>query len=186
MSVRTTLVLLALLALLLAYLRFGPPGESSPSPSPQPPLFRLDPENVVALEVQTESGRAKLLRTSPDGPWQLEDGREADQFRVTSLIGRMSSPVPRRSLGPVAELAPFGLEPPRARVTISLQDGTATVLLFGDSTPDGTGRYMQLASSSEVVVVDSALADGLFRLVTEPPLAPTPTPSPTETPAPSP
>jgi hypothetical protein len=56
------------------------------------------------------------------------------------------------------DLAPFGLDKPAVRVTVTSKDNPSHTLLVGAETPDGLGRFGKLASGPGVFVIEDSLA----------------------------
>jgi len=186
MKLRGTLILVAILALLGAYVYFfelrKPPAEK---PSSTVIVLNIPAEDVTGIEVKSEDGESVIAR-EPGGEWRVlkPEEKEADQTRVNQVLKRLGPLKATRVLTDSVDLAAFGLSEPRARITLKLRDGSERRLLVGEKNPAGTAYYVQVEGQKEVYLAYVSPINELKRLVTEPPYKPTPTPAPTFTPTP--
>ena len=184
MKLRGTLVLVAILALLGAYVYFfemrKPPAEK---PSSTVIVLNVSPEDVVGVEVAGKEGESALAR-EPEGDWKVvkPEEKEADQARVRSVLRRLWPLKATRVLTGSVDLAAFGLAEPKITVTLKLKDGSQKRFFVGNKNPAGTAYYVQVEGQEGVYLAYVLPIKELERLVTEPPYKPTPTPSPTFTP----
>ena len=175
MSVRTTVVLVVILAGLAAYLVWIEPRTGGEAETEQAKVYTVSPEQVVGIEVQSGEASVRLEREA-GGAWRFADRAEpVDQLRLQSVS--LTGPTVRRTLEGVSDLGQYGLDPPQARVRLKVQDGSEIVLHLGNRSPDASGRYLQRASDGPVYLVDDFWAQDWLRLVSEPPVQATPTPS---------
>lgn len=64
------------------------------------------------------------------------------------------------------ELKTFGLENPRASITVHLQNGDKPVVLFGDSAPGGEGVYVKPENGSTIYLIADSTAAPYFKPAT--------------------
>ena len=119
-------------------------------------------DDLDGLEMASNGVMIRLAKVDTDWhmsePWDVR----ADFSTIEGLIGRlgvgeMNSIEAERP----ADLEPYGLSDPDARVMVKAGSAAAT-LLVGDETPDGT-RYARDASRELVFTIDASLAGDLER-----------------------
>jgi len=112
-------------------------------------LFRFDGEDVNGLEIEWEGNRVVLERQAAE--WQLVHPLEAraDDTLVATLLGTLTSMEKERTLEDMTP-AEAGLDEPRARVEVRLEDEVHE-LLIGSEVP---------AASTMIVGVEAT--DGFF------------------------
>lgn len=177
-------VFVAVLAFALWWGKERPAGSSEPEATPTAePLWQLESSDVTALRVEDLSGgRAAEVRRREEGGWEVlqPPGGALTDDVVEMAITWLESPRPRADLSSAGELAVYGLEPPRARITLSLRDGSSRVLEVGSETPSGTTTYVRLPGSGAVFVVSKYGLSQVLGLA-EDAYSPTETPTRSET-----
>ncbi|MGQ9458815.1 MAG: DUF4340 domain-containing protein [Anaerolineae bacterium] len=203
MNVRTTLILVILLALLGAYVYFfeikGEIGkEATPTPSTVQ-VWDLEEGQVVGLTVTGPEGTTRLRR-EVGSEWQMEAPSQepADDLRVGALSDSLAHLSATRALTDVTDLEPFGLATSSWTVEVALANGEIYRLQIGEQNPSGGSYYVKKEGDPTIYLVYASTVQGLQRLVTNPPYRPTPTatlpppetptatPTPAETAAPTP
>ncbi len=191
MRVRTTLIMLGVLAALSAYMYFGElrqPQSQDTGGTPTPgPLWTLSVDQVVGLTVRGEGNETRLSRAA-GGEWALEapEATAADAGRVTQLLGRLAEVAPTRTLSDTTgPLADFGLDQPSLEVTLRLAAGQTQVLRIGAATPQQTDYYAQVQGLPGIHLLSDSLVASLRNLLEQPPVQPTPTPTEPATAPPS-
>jgi hypothetical protein len=148
---RTAVTALALLAAVAAAVGIAFLGVEKPRRSEEArkeaeeKVLALDPARVVAIAIDAKGGTVKLAR-APGQAWRVVAPVEApaDGFAVQSLLDaaaglkRLS-----RAAEPGAPVAPFGLEPPRARLTFSLEGGGEESVALGTDNPFDASVYVR-------------------------------------------
>lgn len=149
MSWKPTLWLLAMVVLTgLFIVVFEKNTDQSVRPLPlNSPLLPLGPDVITRLSVSDGTSTVTCVRRG--GEWFLSGQMEAraDKARINRLIDAVIAireqevvdPVRREKRG--LSLASFGLEPPRARLTVGT-DTHADQILLGDSSPLGNLFYL--------------------------------------------
>lgn len=172
MSLRGTLVLLAALAALGAYVYFVEiRGEArkQEAEAAAKRIFAVEPASVTKLELDTSDGaRARLVRAG-EKDWKLEAplAYPADPQSVDSALRALeklqsTAVIEERP----ADLEPFGLGAKKKTVDVYVGEAAPQALSLGGPTPVGGGRYVELASDPKrLFVVSAASLSGL-----EPPL----------------
>ncbi|MBM3187549.1 MAG: DUF4340 domain-containing protein [Chloroflexi bacterium] len=195
MKLRNTIILLAVMAALGAYVLLFERGEAPTegedvyaTPTQAPAILVFEPSDVRVIRVDDGAGSSTTeLTYADDGLWRLTAPveEEADQPQVIRFVETMANLQPQRELtGTVGAPAEYGLDSPTMRVQFELADGTARTLSFGARTPAGSGYYAQVDGDEHIYVVPLYIWSDAERLLSNPPVKPTPTATlePTETP----
>ncbi len=190
MNTRATLILVAVLVALGAYVYFGELGGGktaalTPTPSVNA-VWDVPADDVIRIAVHdaTDQQGARLVKDA-QGEWQIEAPitYPADPTRLNALTGQLARVMASRVItDPPADLAPFGLITPTLTIEVGLQEEGAKRLFVGDKNPQGFSYYAQAEGDASMYLVSSGLVDDLRRLITEPPRKPTPVPTFTATP----
>jgi len=191
---RTTLILLGIFALLLAYVllverkREPPPNpDAIPSPTPSP-LVDLARDEIRALHVTWANTEVRIepSPSSEQGSWQITvpETAPADTYGISWPIDELAGLSAKRTiLESVDDPAQYGMGP--EALTLSIETAERTVrLTVGRETPDGTSFYVQLAGDPQLYIVEHYKIQPLFEWVLQPPYSeipvrgqPTPTPA---------
>lgn len=128
--------------------------------------LRVEPDRARALRVETEGLRVAVV--NENGLWTLaEPVREPADAGVVGRIllalerlprGETITPDDRRRAG--AALSDYGLDPPRARVTVE-SEGATLSLRIGRATPAGDGLYVMAEGAADVLTT----APGFLSLI---------------------
>ena len=181
MSFRTTMVLLAVLAVLgvgVYFFEYRPnPDPSSLDPKLQ--LWKLDKDTVQRVVARTGDSE-QVMQKRPDGLWYLEpQDVRADYWRISGTLVRLSNMRASRSVTEnPRDLATYGLDQPRASLTLRDPEGRDHTLLIGERTPNEGGYYAKLPETNTVWLVGTFNVEDIERFVREPAFEPTPAPSP--------
>lgn len=166
MKWKTTLVLLLLTVGTGAYVSLYELKQPSPERRLQlsKEVVRVNPEDVTRLLVAFPQASATFEHGA--NTWTLLGPRtlRAEDSLISQALNQLSplesehvlSPTPERPL----KLEDYGLDPPRAALTILTARG-ATKLLFGDPTAVGANRYVAVEGSPNVFVASASLFDAL-------------------------
>ena len=194
MNPRTTLIVVALFALLGAYVYFfelnKTPEQLSAqqgTPTAKPPQYalQLNVDNVASLEVtDLRAPRGVKLTRAGDG-WRVNQpiDKPADAGQVDSALGALTNLTTSRVLTNVVDLAPFGLVTATLEARIIMSDTTQYALTVGNKSPDGKYYYaVYTGDKAKVFLIDTSSIDSLKGWLDTPPYEPTPTPTFTPSP----
>ena len=157
-SLVSTLVLLAVAAAALAAAFFGIAKKDEAKEAKkaeEEKLYAFAPAKVKAIAVEAK-GEATALARSGDG-WRIESPVKAGAERATvdALVDRIAELRRKSTIAPApdgAALARYGLEKPRAKVTLTLDDGKSESLALGDENAfDGTAFVRTTGGAIELV-----------------------------------
>ncbi len=188
MRTRSTLILLAILVALGAYVllveRKAPAGSAeggTPVATLQPPLLTFASADARTVRiVRTEDERRIEFVYRDSGLWHITEpvAEEADQAQVVRLVEELADLRPRRTLSETtAVLAEYGLVPPAMRIEVELADGTRHAVLLGNRNPDSSGFYAQVEGEPTVYLVPVTLGMDAEDYMATPPVKPTPMPT---------
>ncbi|MBF0170785.1 MAG: DUF4340 domain-containing protein [Nitrospinae bacterium] len=126
-------------------------------------LLAFAPRSVRALTLDRPDAPLIAIEKTGDG-WRMVRPLQtaADKGEVEGIITAAASAPVEKRIGPVADLAPFGLDRP-VTVTILPTDGDPAVIRIGGMNPDQTLRYLAVGDGKEVVAVGRSVGAALFR-----------------------
>ena len=189
MRFRNTLILLAVLAALAAYVllverkREPPPdeGTSTDVATPLPQILAHEPADVKALRLMRAStGQRTELVYGDDGLWYVAvpTKEEADQSKAVSLAASLANLRPQRVLtATVGKPADYELDPPAMQVEIEMKDGVVYTLDLGAANAARSGYYAQLVGDDRIYLLPFHIGVDVERYLNEPPIKPTPVPT---------
>ena len=160
-GLKSTIVLLLALAGLVGYIYFvdseRTPGEADALPKA---FTDISAENIVEVQIRQVSGdNARVERI--DTSWQLTEPEQAaaDALQVASVTSSLASLDVQRVVDEnPADLAQYGLDPPRIEVAFRMNGETEfRRLLVGEKTPTGGDLYAKLPDESRVFLIASFL-----------------------------
>lgn len=121
-------------------------------------LLSIPQDQVASIRIQRKAGTLEVQRTGDQWnlaqPWKAP----ADSSTVDSMTSTLSSLKAGRFVdNPSANLATYGLKPPKVTVTVTDKAGKQTVLELGNKEPGKTTIYAVRGSHpTEVVTVSDA------------------------------
>lgn len=186
MSVRLTMAVAALFLAVGGFIYFYEltgPGSATPTPrTGGPRVLTLDPQTITRFEATFE-GKTIVVVKDGDGRWRVEQPEPgpANQERMDDMAQRVATMRAERVIGEkLADLKPFGLDPPVAVARVTTSTGQRVEILVGSETLASGGYFVKLAADTTVYSVSAFTAGRLRGLVLEPPRAATPTPAAAE------
>ena len=151
-----TLGVLVALAGVYAWLRLKPaPAAPAYEEGAKKELSKLDAEKLVKL-VLSDRPEGTLTLLKRDGGWVLDPASpvKLDTTSVDDLVYSFTALFAERTIEEQpADLAPYGLVPPRAVARAYLDDGTVKTIRLGDATPTGNTYYLQIEGDPAVYSV---------------------------------
>lgn len=189
MKPRNTLIVVAVLALLLAYLYWVElpltpeqvsTRQGTPTTTPAAYALRLDPNQVQTFIITDLRLPRTVSVTRTDGGWRVTQplSAPADQTKCDSTASALANLQVTRVLT-MTDPAAFGFAPAELEGRLIMKDGTAYGILLGNKTPDGTAYYAAFTGDkSKVFLIDLLLPNSLHSILEVPPIAP-PTATPT-------
>ncbi len=157
-GLRSTLVLLIVLVGLGAYIYFAVPQEDTAVSEENRVFPGLETSVIDRVVVQSESGDTTAVEKNGDN-WQIVSPltTPASTIEMGGIASALTTLDRERTVEEApANLAEFGLEPPRGRVEFSTQDDTLSgELLIGNKTSTGQSLYAKRADAAPVFLIPS-------------------------------
>ena len=161
MRFRTTLILAALFAGLLAYV-FLVEEPKRVEEGKKKTLLSVQSDDVTGVTLTFADREIALKKV--DGSWRLTAPVDApaDSVAVTNIVTAATQAEVTKDLGDAGgKLAQYGLDAPLVRITLTAKDKTLPTILVGKTTPIGAGAYAKLADAPNVVLTSGTLRAGM-------------------------
>ena len=167
-SGRSFLLMLVVAAGLGAYIYFV---EMKRDPTeivlpPKDKVFTFTPGTIEEVEITNDKKEVTRI-AKKDTTWSIVAPvpMEADATEVAGVISQLESLERTKIIEEnPASVAPFGLDPPRIRLTVkNAGDATRRVLLIGNKTPTGGDLYAKLEGAPAVFLIGGFLQDTFNR-----------------------
>jgi len=133
-------------------------------------LLTVKQDDIAKIELKY-SDRDIVLERDKGKPWRLVKpiGADADQAQANNLAHAIADGALVRTVDDKpADLAPFGLKPPTATVTVTTFDKkTLPSIEVGKSTPIGFNTYVRLSNGAAVVLTEGAFSAGMNKTVND-------------------
>ena len=120
-------------------------------------LSRGDKAKIVRVAL-TDRAEGPLVIDKKAGKWATDPALPValDDTSIDNLLDDFAALNAQRLIEEKpADLAQFGLAPPRAAATATWEDGTSHTLLLGDKAPSGSSYYIQVKGDPKVYSVES-------------------------------
>jgi hypothetical protein len=167
MRLRNTIIVLVLFAIVGGYAFIVSHYSETEA---QPKLIDVKPDDIAKIELKY-ADRDIVLERDKGKPWRLVKpiGADADQTQTNNLARAIADAVQVRTVDDQpADLAPFGLKPPAATVTvITFDKKTLPSIEVGKSTPIGFNAYVRLSNSPAVMLTEGAFSSGMNKTVND-------------------
>ncbi|MBF8266849.1 MAG: exported protein of unknown function [Dehalococcoidia bacterium] len=172
MNVRTSVILILVLALVAGYVFFVQIGETT-EPKEEPPWFySIDMDDINRIAV-TRLGEEAVFILREDNRWYFErpEGMPVNMDRWGGVTLLLSGPKVTRLLleEQPTDLAPYGLDFPPITIEVDLKNGEVLPILLGALTPDGVGVYAQIEGIPRIFTIVTSWGEIMARLISEPP-----------------
>lgn len=193
MSWRTTgilfLVLLVVAAAVFAIQR-QPGGDEDVAATSAPSFVEANDlfegatvEEVIRLEiVQAEPGNEALFERTEDGSWTQTVPTTTQVISSTlnaDVTGLLTTRASRSFAAEGGDLAPYGLDEPRATIVIAVEKDSSVVryeLALGDAAPTGDATYVLKRGDPRVHLMGTFALERVLGLLENLPLPVTPVP----------
>jgi len=165
MRFRTTLILAAVFAGLLAYV-FLVDEPQRIEEGKKKTLVSVQADEVTGVTLTFPDREIVLKKV--DGGWRLVTPVDApaDSVAVTNLVNAAVQAEATKDLGDAGgNLAQYGLDKPMVSVTLTAKDKTLPAVLVGKTSPIGAAAYAKLADAANVVLTTGAFRTGMDKQV---------------------
>ena len=159
-GLRSTLVLVVVLAGLVGYIYYLNDREAAPADAKEKAFASVNAEDIEEIQIKSASGQTSRVQ-KVDGTWRIvaPESADADQSELSSITGSLATLELQRVVDEKgADVKPYGLEPPRLEVEFRAKgDKEARRIQFGERTPTGGDLYARLPGQPRVFLVSSFL-----------------------------
>lgn len=198
MNRNTTLILVGVFAVLLAYIFLvqqpaeNAQTEATPTAAPVlsgPVWGGLTADRILGIEVEDRAQARTVAfgRSEAAAAWTVTapQAQPADQLVAATNAATLANLQYRATVTTTTELSAFGVLSPTYVIRVTVVDGPALVLNVGDRTVTGTDYYVALEGAANAQIVNGFSLDPILGWLDAPPyLPPTATPEPVGTPVP--
>lgn len=130
-------------------------------------MTEIDTKKVTRIELPLKNVVLERKGETWTSPAEAS-GVQLDQEEIKSILWSLCNMRYERVADEnPKDLAPFGLSEPRARVVITLDDGSKVELLGGDKTPTGNGYYGMKGGEPKVYILPSYPGERLYVSLTD-------------------
>ncbi len=137
----------------------GPGGEKK-SEGEKDKALPFDRAGLKSIRIKNDRGEFRLEKQGETWKLTAPQQADADKEAIEGLLGSLDSARVDRRLGKESDRKQYGLDPPRASLTIeTTSPGPAATLEIGESNPIGGTYYALLPGSGEVAVVGSTVGE---------------------------
>jgi hypothetical protein len=128
-------------------------------------IFPFQSDDVTRIEIAFEGQQLVGLRT-PEG-WKREgDEKPLPSAAVDDFLGNMAKIVDLGEVeGGAEQLSEYGLEPPRAHISIQLKDREKYTLVFGKNNPVNTSLYARVNNAPQIILIGSVISWDIRKLL---------------------
>lgn len=165
MRLRTTLVLLLILAGLGAYLYWWEMPRSEQEAKAKR-LYDFKPDDVTELLLKYQDREVVLRKVGEH--WRLTQPVDAaaDELTVKNLINAIAECEVKRELEDIpSDLSPFGLDQPFVSVTVKLKDRELPAVIVGKNAPVGFSTYARKTDAEKIILVNASFRAGMDKQV---------------------
>ncbi|MGH9748436.1 MAG: DUF4340 domain-containing protein, partial [Candidatus Polarisedimenticolia bacterium] len=153
------LILLAVLGAAVYLLEFRGREEKDRADRDKDRVLQFERSGVTALALKNEHGAIRVEKEGEGWTVTAPLKTAADREAVEGLLSSLESARVERRLGDAGDRSAYGLDPPKATLTLESATGTTRTLALGDGNPIGGTFYALLPDTSEAAVVTSPAGD---------------------------
>jgi hypothetical protein len=159
-ALRSTLILLAVLAALVGYISYQNKTGSGETDTKDKAFASIKAEDVEEVQIKSADGETSKAQKA-NGTWQLVEPVQAaaDEQELTSIASSLASLDIQRVVDENAtDLKQYGLEPARVEVAFRAKgDKEPRRIFLGEKTPTGGDLYARFPDQKRVFLVSSFL-----------------------------
>lgn len=167
MSIRTTLILAVVVALLGALYLFGEKVKAPDEDVEHPNLVSVKPDDVTAIDLTT--GGTTLTLEKKEGVWLITTPFKglAGTKNVQNLVSQLTAMQADRIVNEdstTSIIKQYGLDKPQFVVRLHVKgDAAAPTVSFGIRAPSETGWYVRVNDTGPVLLAGNAIAADILR-----------------------
>ena len=171
MSIRTSIILLVLLAMIAGYVFFVQVRQTEDSSDITSWFYNIDLPDLKKITITDGDNESSFIE-GDDRWWYFEDpeGLPVGQGRWEGITLLLTGPKSHRLLDEQpSDLEPYGLLPAQSSITMDLHNEETITILMGLPTPDLGNTYMQIDGFPQVFTIFEGWGNVIKSMVAEPP-----------------
>ena len=173
MSFRSTLILVAVLISLGAFIFISEARKPKPTYESPPEVWSVEEDSIKGIDIFLPSeGKSVSFVLGADEYWDFNDAKQTSVSlaRWGGIVLLVTGPASRRQLADkITNPADFGLTTPTLIVKLTLTNRGPLEILVGDPTPDEEHTYIMVKGGDPLYMVHNSWPRVFTRLVTNPP-----------------
>ena len=142
---------------------------------PYPRLYKIEERNIRDIQVTSDGRTVDYHRDPVTRQFFIEGAPDVPVFpeKWQGTLGLIINPrVIEVLAGKEADVAPYGLDPPKTIAHLIKADGSSIEFHLGITTPDQERYYARTVGEEEVMIVPASWAQAVIELATDPPYPP--------------
>jgi hypothetical protein len=159
-ELRSTLVLIVVLAGLVGYIYYRNNREAAPEDVREKAFASVTADDIEEVQISLNGGQTSRAQKI-DGTWKIvaPEAADADQGELSSITSSLAALDVQSVVDEnPADVTPYGLDPARIEVEFRAKgDKEARRIQFGEKTPTGGDLYARVAGQNRVFLVSSFL-----------------------------
>ncbi len=157
-ELRSTLILIVVLAGLVGYIYYRNNRDATPEDDKEKAFASLTAEDIEEVQIKLADGQTSRVQKT-DGTWKVvaPEAADADQGELSSMTNSLATLDVQSVVDEnPADAKPFGLDPARIEVEFRAKgDKEPRRIQFGEKTPTGGDIYARIAGQNRVFLVSS-------------------------------
>ena len=163
-ELRSTLILIVVLAGLVGYIYYRNNREAAPTDAKEKAFASVTAEDIEEIQIKLAGGETSRVQKM-DGVWKVvaPEAADADQGELSSITSSLATLDVQSVVDDnPADAKPYGLDPARIEVEFRGKgDKEPRRIQFGDKTPTGGDLYARIGGQNRVFLV-SSFVDSTF------------------------
>ena len=163
-ELRSTLILIVVLAGLVGYIYYRNNREAAPADAKEKAFASVTAEDIEEIQIKLAGGETSRVQKM-DGVWKVvaPEAADADQGELSSITSSLATLDVQSVVDEnPADAKPYGLDPARIEVEFRGKgDKEPRRIQFGDKTPTGGDLYARIGGQNRVFLV-SSFVDSTF------------------------
>ena len=159
-ELRSTLVLIVVLAGLVGYIYYRNNREAAPEDARERAFASVTADDIEEVQISLDGGPTSRVQKI-DGTWKIvaPEAADADQGELSSITSTLATLDVQSVVDEnPADVKPYGLDPARIEVEFRAKgDKEPRRVQFGEKTPTGGDLYARVAGQNRVFLVSSFL-----------------------------
>jgi len=172
-SFRSTLILVAVLISLGAFIFISEARKPKDTYESPPEVWAVEEDSIKGIDVSLPSeGKSVSFVLGADEYWHFNDAEQTpvNLARWGGIVLLVTGPASRRQIADkITNPEDFGLTTPIIVVKLTLTDRGPLEIMLGEPTPNGEHYYIMVKGGDPLYLIHRSWPEVFTRLVTEPP-----------------